>query len=74
MSQRGEKDTGRPSEKCSGEKRVISSKIAILPAINVAIGAANVERWQELKEALKCNTDEQFTAVLLDLAQKHAKV
>lgn len=39
--------------------------------LNSIIGVSNVKRWNELKDAFACKSNEEFVKILLDFAQKH---
>lgn len=40
-------------------------------ALDIVVGSSNVNLWNELKTAFGCKTNQEFSTVLLKLAEEH---
>ncbi|KRT78674.1 zinc finger protein [Oryctes borbonicus] len=71
MSKRCQKENKKRLVHNGSVKKVNSRKHDENASLNSIIGISNVKRWNELKVAYSCKSNEEFVKILLDFAQKH---
>lgn len=71
MSKRWQKESKKRLVHNGSSEKVNLRKYDENASLSSIIGISNVKRWNELKDAFSCKSNEDFVKILLDFAQKH---